>query len=390
MKYREQILLALTVILMGACSMPKGPVPLSSDVPEAKGWETEIVIDGLSSPWAVIWLPDTSDTALITEKTGNLRLAVNYELAEDSVSGLPEFYVSGQGGLLDVSLHPNFAENRWVYLTYATGNEDANRTTVGRGELHGNELRNFEEIFRVSDDKNDDQHFGSRIQWLPDGTFLLTLADGGNYIRFEGDWIREQAQQMDSHLGKVLRLTEDGGPAPDNPFVDHENALPEIWSLGHRNIQGITMDPESGRIWANEHGSKGGDELNLLEAGNNYGWPEVTYSREYHYLRISDKTTMQGMADPKVVWTPSQAPSGLQFYTGDQFPGWKGDLFSGGLVGEQVRRIVLDGEEVIGEEMIPIGRRVRSVVQGPDGYLYVLTDHENGELIRIRPEQGAE
>jgi len=390
MKYREQILLALTVILMGACSMPKGPVPLSSDVPEANGWETEIVIDGLSSPWAVTWLPDTSDTVLITEKTGNLRLAVNYELAEDSVSGLPEFYVSGQGGLLDMSLHPNFAENRWVYLTYATGNEDANRTTVGRGELHGNELRNFEEIFRVSDDKNDNQHFGSRFQWLPDGTFLLTLADGGNYIRFEGDWIREQAQQMDSHLGKVLRLTEDGGPAPDNPFVDHENALPEIWSLGHRNIQGITMDPESGRIWANEHGSKGGDELNLLEAGNNYGWPEVTYSREYHYLRISDKTTMQGMTDPKVVWTPSQAPSGLQFYTGDQFPAWQGNLFSGGLVGEQVRRIVLDGEEVVGEEMIPIGRRVRSVAQGPDGYLYVLTDHENGELIRIRPDQGAE
>jgi len=188
---------------------------------------------------------------------------------------------------------------------------------------------------------------------------------------------------MDSHLGKVLRLTDSGEPAPGNPFLDNENALPEIWSLGHRNIQGITRDPESGQIWANEHGSKGGDELNLLEAGNNYGWPEVTYSREYHYLRISDKTTRPGMVDPKVVWTPSQAPSGLKFYTGDVFPDWKGDLFSGGLVGEQVRRIILDGEDVIGEEMIPIGRRVRSVVQGPDGYLYVLTDHENGELIRI-------
>jgi len=383
MNNRLFYLLLLTALLFSACTMPKGTVPLSADVPVAEGWETEIVIDGLSSPWAVAWLPDTSDTMLITEKTGNLRLVVNYELADDSVSGLPEFYVSGQAGLLDVSLHPGFTENRLVYLTYASGNEEANRTTVGRGELHGNELRNFEEIFRVSDDKSGDQHFGSRIQWLPDGTFLLTLADGGNYIRFDGDWIREQAQQMDSHLGKVLRLTDSGEPAPGNPFLDNENALPEIWSLGHRNIQGITRDPESGQIWANEHGSKGGDELNLLEAGNNYGWPEVTYSREYHYLRISDKTTAPEMEDPKVVWTPSQAPSGLKFYTGDVFPDWKGDLFSGGLVGEQVRRIILDGEDVIGEEMIPIGRRVRSVVQGPDGYLYVLTDHENGELIRI-------
>jgi glucose/arabinose dehydrogenase len=245
------------------------------------------------------------------------------------------------------------------------------------------QLRDFEEIFRVSDDKSDNQHFGSRIEWLPDGTFLLTLADGGNYIRFDGDWIRIQAQQLDSHLGKVLRLTETGDPASGNPFSGSEEALPEIWSLGHRNIQGIARDPESGRIWANEHGSKGGDELNLLEAGNNYGWPEVTYSREYHYMRISDETTMPGMADPKVVWTPSQAPSGLEFYTGDRYPEWKGDLFSGGLVGEQVRRIILDGEEVVGEESMTIGRRVRSVEQGPDGYLYILTDHENGELIRI-------
>lgn len=383
MKNYNLILLTLIILFAGACSMPKGSVPLSGEVPEAEGWDTEIVIDGLSKPWAVAWLPDHPDTILLTEKTGELRMAVNYELQTQIVSGLPEMFVSGQGGLLDLSLHPQFSENRLVYLTYATGNEDANRTTVGRGELHGFELRNFEEIFRVTDDKSDDQHFGSRIQWLPDSTFLVSIADGGNYIRFDGDWIRVQAQQLDTHFGKVLRLTDDGQYAEDNPFTDREDALPEIWSIGHRNIQGITIDPVSGRIWANEHGSKGGDELNLLEAGSNYGWPEVTYSLEYHYLRISDKTSMTGMFDPKVVWTPSQAPSGLQFYTGDKYPGWKGDLFSGGLVGEQVRRIILDGEEVVGEKMIPIGRRVRSVVQGPDEFLYVLTDHENGELIRI-------
>ncbi|WP_340102689.1 PQQ-dependent sugar dehydrogenase [Rhodohalobacter sp. 8-1] len=371
------------ILLMSACTMPKGPVPLSADAPEAEGWTTEVVLDRLTYPWAMVWLPGEKGHMLITEKTGRLRKVENGVLSEDSIAGLPDMFISGQGGLLDVTLHPEFADNRYVYLTYSTGTEDANRTTVGRGKLEGMELTEFEEIFRVSDDKSDDQHFGSRMQWLPDRTFLLTLGDGGNYIRFEGDWIREQAQQLDSHLGKVLRLTDTGGPAPGNPFLDQEGALPEIWSLGHRNIQGITRDPDSGRIWANEHGSKGGDELNLLEAGGNYGWPEVTYSREYHYLRISDETSMPGMADPKVVWTPSQAPSGLAFYTGDQYPGWKGDLFSGGLVGEQVRRIILDGEEVAGEESIPIGKRVRSVAQGPDGYLYILTDHESGELIRI-------
>jgi glucose/arabinose dehydrogenase len=383
MKFNHILLLLLTIGVMGACAMPKGPVPLSAEVQEAEGWSTETVISGLSSPWAIVWLPGDGDTLLITEKTGRLRMAVGYELLPDSVSGLPDMFVSGQGGLLDVSLHPDFTDNRFVYLTYSTGTEDANRTTVARGKLIGMQLRDFEEIFRVSDDKSDNQHFGSRIEWLPDGTFLLTLADGGNYIRFDGDWIRIQAQQLDSHLGKVLRLTETGDPASGNPFSGSEEALPEIWSLGHRNIQGIARDPESGRIWANEHGSKGGDELNHLEAGNNYGWPEVTYSREYHYMRISDETTMPGMADPKVVWTPSQAPSGLEFYTGDRYPEWKGDLFSGGLVGEQVRRIILDGEEVVGEESMTIGRRVRSVEQGPDGYLYILTDHENGELIRI-------
>jgi len=363
--------------------MPEGPVPLSGEVPEAEGWETEIVLDGLEHPWSIAWLPDGD--MLITERPGRLRLVQDGVLLDEPVSGLPEIFVSGQGGLLDISLHPDFEENRWVYLTYSSGDEDANRTTVGRGELDDGQLINFEEIFRVTDDKTDDQHFGSRILWLPDGHFLLTLADGGNYIRFEGSWIREQAQNPETHLGSVLKLTENGQPSEDGPYVSYENSLPEIWTMGHRNVQGIARDPESGRIWANEHGSRGGDELNLLQAGENYGWPEVTYSREYHYARISDETSKPGMVDPKVVWTPAQAPSGLTFYTGDKFPEWRGDLFSGGLVGEQVRRIILDGESVIGEESITIGQRVRDVRQGPDGYLYILTDHENGQLIRIIP-----
>lgn len=371
----------VTSLLLLSCSMPRGPVPLSDEAPEADGWDTETVVSGLEHPWAMAWLPNGD--ILVTEREGRLRVISNGEIEPQPISGLPEIFVSGQGGLLDLSLHPDFESNRYVYLTYASGDDDANRTTVGRGTLNGLELNDFEEIFRVSDDKTGDQHFGSRIVWLPDGTFLLALADGGNYIRFDGGWIREQAQKTDTHLGKVLRLTEDGEAPEDNPFVGNDDYLPEIWTLGHRNIQGMVRDPESGRIWANEHGSRGGDELNLLKEGENYGWPEVTYSREYHYTKISSETSKPGMVDPKVVWTPAQAPSGLAFYTGEHFPDWNGDLFSGGLVGEQVRRIMLDGENVVGEESLTIGQRVRDVRQGPDGYLYVLTDRENGELIRI-------
>lgn len=383
---RNQFLKVFVIgFIFTACAMPEGPVSLSGEVPEAEGWDSEVVLSGLEHPWAMVWLPNGD--ILITERPGNLRLIRRGELDPQPILGLPDIFVSGQGGLLDISLHPDFENNNLVYLTYASGNDDANRTTVGRGVYQDHELENFEEIFRVSDDKNDDQHFGSRMQWLPDGTFLLTLADGGNYIRFAGDWIREQAQNPGTHLGKVLRLTDEGVAPDDNPFVGEEDYLPEIWTMGHRNIQGITREDESGRIWTNEHGSRGGDELNLMKAGENYGWPEATYSREYHYTKISSKTSIPGTVDPKVVWTPAQAPSGLAYYTGEHFPEWQGDLFSGGLVGEQVRRIMLDGESVVGEEALHIGSRVRDVRQGPDGYLYVLTDHEAGELIRIIPAE---
>lgn len=385
--FRKSLILIVSVLCID-CATPEGPVSLSGEAPEADGWEMEVILTGLEHPWSMVWLPGDKLDMLITERPGRLRFVENGELQPKPISGLPEIFVSGQGGLLDVSLHPDFVENRLVYLAYSSGDDDANRTTVGRGVLGGSQLLEFEEIFRVSDDKTGDQHFGTRILWLTDNTFLLSLGDGGNYKRYDGGWIREQAQNPDSHLGKVLRLTDEGESVPEGPFLDDDDALPEIWTLGHRNIQGLARDPESGRIWANEHGSRGGDELNLLKPGANYGWPEVTYSLEYHYLRISDETSRPGMEDPKVVWTPAQAPSGLTFYKGDQFPEWQGDLFSGGLQGEQVRRIILDGESVIGEESIIIGQRVRDVRQGPDGYIYILTDHEEGQLIRLIPSTG--
>lgn len=385
MTLKKGLLPFLLMVVLGACKMPEGPVPLSGDVPEATGWTAETVIEGLEHPWGIVWISDTD--MLITERPGRLRIVNDGILHPDPLTGVPEVFADGQGGLLDISLHPDFEENRWVYLTFSAGDDDENRTTIARGQLGDYTLENTEIIFENNVPKRGNQHFGSRIAWLPDGTFLASIADGGNYIRFkEGGWIREQAQNTRNHLGTIVNLTDDGNPSPAGPFLDDPDALPEIWSYGHRNIQGLIFDPETGNIWSNEHGARGGDELNLLQAGGNFGWPEVTYSREYHFPRISSKTTKPGKIDPKVVWTPAQAPSGLAMYHGDVFPEWQGNLFSGGLKSGEVRRIIVDGETVTGEEKLTIDERVRDVRQGPDGFLYILTDETNGRLLRIVPE----
>lgn len=366
------------------CAPVEGPVRPTADVPEAGGWRAGVVVDGLEHPWSIAWLPDGS--ALITERPGRLRLLRNGGLVSEPIAGLPPILSHGQGGLLDVVLHPDFERNRLVYLTFATGTPDANRTALARGRLDGDRLRDVDVIFENADVKSGGQHFGSRLVWLPDTSLLMSIGDGGNPpTSFEGGNIRDQAQRLETHFGKILRLTEDGRPHPDNPFVDRKGARPEIYSYGHRNIQGLARDPASGRVWANEHGSRGGDELNLIEPGQNYGWPEVTYSMEYRGPRVSDETSRPGVVDPLINWTPSKAPSGLAFYTGDRYPGWQGNLFSGSLVFGQVRRIVLDGPKVVDEEKLTIGNRVRDVRQGPDGYLYVLIDSGEGSLLRIEP-----
>jgi glucose/arabinose dehydrogenase len=366
------------------CAPVEGPVRPTADVPEAGGWRAGVVVDGLEHPWSIAWLPDGS--ALITERPGRLRLLRNGGLVSEPIAGLPPILSHGQGGLLDVVLHPDFERNRLVYLTFATGTPDANRTALARGRLDGDRLRDVEVIFENADAKSGGQHFGSRLVWLPDTSLLMSIGDGGNPpTSFEGGNIRDQAQRLETHFGKILRLTEDGRPHPDNPFVDRKGARPEIYSYGHRNIQGLARDPASGRVWANEHGSRGGDELNLIEPGQNYGWPEVTYSMEYRGPRVSDETSRPGVVDPLINWTPSKAPSGLAFYTGDRYPGWQGNLFSGSLVFGQIRRIVLDGAKVVDEEKLTIGNRVRDVRQGPDGYLYVLIDSGEGSLLRIEP-----
>ncbi len=378
--------LVLLAAISGGCDARTGSAQISGDVPEATGWRSEVLVRGLSHPWAIAWLPDGA--ALVTERAGRLRLIRDGKLDPEPISGLPPLFAEGQGGLLDVSLHPDFSSNQLVYLTLAIGTPDANRTALARGRLEGSALRDTEIIFRNADTKSGGQHFGSRMVWLPDNSLLMSVGDGGNPpIAFRGENIRNQAQNPGTHFGAVLRLNDDGGAPADNPFFGQPGAKPEIWTIGHRNIQGMTRDPASGRIWANEHGSRGGDELNLIVGGNNYGWPEVTYSNEYWGPRISDETSRPGIIDPALVWTPSKAPSGLVLYTGEVFPQWRGNLFSGALKFQQVRRIVLDGDRVIGEEKLTIGERVRDVRQGPDGYLYLLTDEDDGALMRIVPSR---
>lgn len=388
--------LTLSLALVTGCNAqpPTGPVTPAAAPAEAKGWKPATLVSALDRPWGMAWLPGGS--ILITEKRGTIRLvSADFKLQPKPIADIDAVLDHGQGGLMDIALHPKFAENNLVYVTYTSGTRDANRTTLARATYTGGSFSDFKEIFRVSQDKQGGQHFGSRILFLADGTLLMSIGDGGNPpTRLDGDFIRKQAQSNKSHLGKVLRLNDDGTPAAGNPFKDGN---PAVWSIGHRNIQGLAIDA-AGNVWANEHGARGGDEINLVRAGSNYGWPTVTYSIEYWGPQISDKAAGEGFVDPVVVWTPCPAPSGLVVYGvgpgSDKIPtafdAWKGSLFSGGLVGNDVRRVAIDMKDgkpvVAAQESLKIGERVRDVRQGPDGFLYLLTDEsEDGKLIRIEP-----
>jgi glucose/arabinose dehydrogenase len=328
---------------------------------------------------------------------------------------VPEVFAAGQGGLLDISLHPEFEENRYVYISYAHGTEEGNRLRVMRANLNGMALENPEAIFEVAQTKTGPDHYGSRFQWLPDGTLLFSVGDGGNPpTEYNGKLIREQAQHLTAHLGKIVRIHDDGAIPQDNPFVSRPDVRPEIWSYGHRNVQGITYDTSRGRVIASEHGSKGGDELNLLLPGKNYGWPLATYSTEYDMsgTLISPHQTLPDTEDPLAVWTPSIAPSDIVYYTGERYGDWRGDLFLAAMLlrsntsivaymfspAGAVLRIETDAEgNIRSQERINVGEvRVRDIDQGPDGFLYVLTDATSpqnkasvnaGALWRIEPFQ---
>jgi glucose/arabinose dehydrogenase len=374
--------------LQSACSaQPSAPGP-ADDVPKVGGFRKMTVVKGLEHPWGMAFLPNGD--ILVTERPGRLRLVRDGKLVDKPIDGVPKILALNQGGLLDVAIHPDFHQNRLVYFTYATGTEEKNHTVLARGKLDDDsKLTDVKTLFEARPDKTGGEHFGSNLEWLPDKTLLVSIGDGGNPPRqINGQLSREQAQRLDSYLGKILRLDADGRAPKDNPFVIKEGAKPEIYTYGNRNIQGLARDPQSGRIWATEHGPFGGDELNLIAAGNNYGWPRATTGRDYKTKEpVSETTSLPGMIDPKLTWSPSKAPSGLVVYTGDQFSEWRGSLLSGGLVTQDIRRIKVEGEKVAGQESLPIGGRVRDVAQGPDGFIYVLTDHKDGELLRLEPEK---
>lgn len=356
------------------------------DVPSVANVELVTLVEGLEHPWGLAWLPNGD--ALITERPGRLRLVQNGRLVPTPIAGLPEIFAQGQGGLLDVAVDPEFAQNRFIYLAYASGEREANQTQVLRGVLNQGRLENVQMIFQAKPSKPGNQHFGARLLWLPDRTLLVAIGDGGNPpFSLDGELIRDQAQKLDSDLGKIHRIKADGSIPVGNPFQHNPQAQASLWSIGHRNIQGLAKDPLTGVIWSTEHGSRGGDELNLIKPGENYGWPLVTWSEEYWGGEISPLRTKPGLVDPKLVWTPAIAPSGLVIYRGTQVPAWEGMIFAGGLVSQDVRKIEVNQQgQVVSQGRIPIGARVRDVRQGPDQLLYVLTDEAGtGRLIRLQP-----
>lgn len=340
------------------------------------------VVEGLAYPWSMAWLPDGA--IVVTEREGRVRLVRNGALDTAPIafpapvtSGGDGGITRGQGGLMDVAVSPTFARDRTLYFTYAEGDATANRTVVATARLDGARLDRFTPIWRNPDAKDRGQHFGSRLLFTPDGSLLVSIGDGGNPpVQFQGGFIRLQAQNPSTAFGKVLRLT----PAAKGA------ARADVWSLGHRNIQGLAFDSVTGRIWASEHGAAGGDELNLIESGGNYGWPAVTFAREYaDGAIISERTRAPDMRDPTLVWLDTHAPSGLAVYRGDRLPSLQGAILSGGLVTQDIRVVRPQEGQRARETRIPVGERVRDVRVGPDGYVYVLTDGERGRILRLEP-----
>ena len=346
-------------------------------------FEVAVIAKGLENPWAVEPLP--GGDLLVTERPGRMRVVSATGELGPPLAGLPVVDARGQGGLLDAALSPKFETDRTIFWSYSEPRRGGNATSVARGALSADRTRleQVKVIFRAMPVYDGDKHFGSRLLFDRDGMLFITLGERSDKP------MRPQAQQLDSHMGKILRIRPDGSVPDDNPFVDKAGARPEIWSLGHRNIQAAAFDPE-GRFWVVEHGTNGGDELNLIEKGKNYGWPVQAYGEEYSGEPIPNAATARdGMEQPVYYWDPVIAPSGAQFYTGDAFPAWRDNLFVGSMKDRMLVRLTLENDRVTGEEHLLADRRqrVRDVRQGPDGALYLVTDEQNGQLWRISPRR---
>ena len=371
--FLSALLIALLAILFTQQRYPDSrPLPeINSSIRVAT------VVEGLAHPWSMAFLPD--GRMLVTERPGRLRIVDNGRLLPTPVKGLPEIAAKGQGGLLDVALHPGFAENGWIYLSYAAGDSRGIGTEVGRGRLQGNRVTEWRTLFRLLPKSDTAQHFGSRLVFDGEGHLFITLGDRGD---------RYRAQDPNDHAGSVIRLYDDGRIPKDNPFIGQPGTKPEIYSIGHRNMQGAALHPTTGALWVHEHGPQGGDELNIISPGRNYGWPVITYGKEYGSgADIGEGTEKPGMEQPIRFWDPSIAPSGMAFYTGNKFPHWQGNLFIGALKFQLLVRLELEGNEIVNEERLLTGKlgRIRDVRMSPDGYIYLLTDASNGKLVRLEP-----
>lgn len=376
----RRLVLSLSALSLTA-ALPAAPALAQEAVEsEQATFVIETVAQGLEYPWSIAFLP--SGEMLVSEREGRLRVVDANGLRDAPVAGLPEdLVVERQGGLLDVALAPDFADSRLVYFSYAEGEANANRTALARGVLSADlsALENVEDLFHVNFTKQRGFHFGGRILFNDDGTLFLTLGDGGLH--------QDEAQNPENHLGAVVRLNLDGSIPADNPVI--ENGAPGVFTYGHRNVQGIARNPATGSVWTHEHGARGGDEINILDAGTNYGWPVITYGINYNGTIITEDREMEGLAQPIWYWNPSIAPSGMDFYTGDAFEHWQGDLFVSALAGMTVQRLEIDGDRVISVEPLleDLETRFRDVRTGPDGALYVLSDDFEGSVLRLVPAE---
>ncbi|MCH8683916.1 PQQ-dependent sugar dehydrogenase [Pedomonas mirosovicensis] len=369
---------AMVALMLAACG---GAVPGSASM-AATSVKVETVAEGLEQPWGLAFLPD--GRMIVTEKPGRIRIVSKDGKLSQPVASVPEVDDRRQGGLLGIALDPKFAENRLIYFAFSEPRGDAgNGTSVARAKLveegGAPRLEGLQVIFRQMPTIKSSAHFGGRVVFAPDGTLFVTL--GERYSQ------KEKAQTLDNLLGKLVRINPDGSVPKDNPFVGKPGARPEIWSYGHRNIQGAAINPTTGKIWTVEHGAKGGDEINIPEPGKNYGWPVITWGVDYSGAKIGEGTHKEGMEQPIHYWNPSIATSGLAFYTGTLFPEWKGDVFVGGLAGQMLAHVDVEGNKVVGWEPLlqDLGERIRDVVQGPDGALYLLTDNVEGRVLRVVP-----
>jgi glucose/arabinose dehydrogenase len=368
-------LIAVLVLLASTshAQAPQSPTPAPTDAPV----RATTFAAGLERPWGIAFLPD--GRMLVTEKAGRLRLVDREGKVSAPLAGVPNVQSSGQAGLLDVALSPKFSADRLVYLSFAEPGQGGAGTAVARGRLEDGRLENVEVIWRQQPKVSGGNHWGSRLVFSADGgTLFVTTGDRYSY--------RERAQDLSTTIGKVVRIRPDGSIPPDNPFAKRSDARGEIWSYGHRNLQGAALDPATGQLWTVEHGARGGDELNHPQAGRNYGWPVITYGVDYSGAKIGEGTTRAGMEQPVYYWDPVIAPSGLTFYTGNAYPGWRGNLFVGSLRPGGLVRLEMEGQRVRSESRhLPDVGRVRDVVQGPDGLLYLAIDDSNGRIVKVEP-----